>query len=172
MTKILWTVQTICTFYLIFYREPLVPSSYIKQWLIPSCTRVYTCCEVLHCAEKPQANEAENIYLFCVKWGKTTVPNNSFFSSFSRSPSQSSMTVTQSPQSCLLLAAINQLIHSALECNIMLTATCLLSDPLPNVTLILNDNADVTVPMCGIYTSQLELCMYEKNEIKFSELRS
>lgn len=33
---------------------------------------------------------------------------------------------------------------SSLECNCMLRTTCLLADPLPNVTLILNDNADVT----------------------------
>lgn len=48
-------------------------------------------------------------------------------------------------------------IPSALECNCMLRTTCLLGDPLPNVTLILNDNADVTLPVCEVHKGQLNI---------------
>lgn len=45
----------------------------------------------------------------------------------------------------------------SLECNCMLRTTCLLADPLPNVTLILNDNADVTLPVCETCKGQLNI---------------
>lgn len=140
--KTVWWRNTFFTFFSSYAKQFCFPSAHVSA-LALKCSIMFKCHKLkkrkhlpaLECKMREILNWQSQIILFFFFFLQITITH-------------SSMTATQTLWGCLLPTVIYQLIHSDLECNCKLRTTCLLGDPLPNVTLILNDNADVTLPMC------------------------